>query len=213
MNLLPDSIENYINEHSSSQDQILYDLYRETNLKTTHPRMLSSAVQGQFLQMLVQLCNAKSILEIGTFTGYSAICLTRGMEKEGILHTIDIKEELYEMANKYFVKAGIENQITQHIGNALEIIPKLDTSFDFVFIDADKENYPTYLDLIIDKLKPGALLVADNVLWSGKVVEMVNIEDKDTTGLIAFNKKIQKDDRLTNVLIPLRDGLMLARKK
>jgi len=213
MNLLSEPIEKYIADHSSSEDEILYALYRETHLKIDHPRMLSGAVQGQFLQMMAQLIHAQSILEIGTYTGYSAICLARGMKAEGRLHTIDIKEELFDIAHKYFVKAGLENQIIQHIGHALDIIPKLDMTFDLVFIDADKNNYPQYLDLVMDKLKSGGLIIADNVLWSGKVLEEIQAEDKDTPGVIAFNKQVQNDPRLENILLPLRDGLMLARKK
>lgn len=213
MNLLPDSIENYINDHSSQEDQLLYELYRETNLKTTHPRMLSGGVQGQFLQMLASLIHAENILEIGTFTGYSAICLARGMKSNGKLHTIDIKEEFSDIANKYIQKAGLKNQITQHIGNAVDIIPKIDEQFDLVFIDADKVNYPKYLKLVAEKMNTGGLLIADNVLWSGKVVEKLKTADKDTRGVLEFNKMIQEDDRFENTLIPLRDGLMLARKK
>jgi len=213
MNLLPEPIEKYINNHSSQEDEILYALYRETHLKIDHPRMLSGAVQGQYLQMMAQLMNAQNILEIGTYTGYSAICLARGMKAKGMLHTIDIKEELYDIAHRYFVKAGLDHLITQHIGNALDIIPQLAVSFDLVFIDADKNNYPKYLDLVIDKLKTGGLIIADNVLWSGKVLEKIEKEDKDTPGVLEFNQKVQNDPRLENVLIPLRDGLMLARKK
>lgn len=213
MNLLSESIEKYIDDHSSSEDEILYDLYRETNVKVDLPRMLSGAVQGQFLQMMAQLMNAKSILEIGTYTGYSAICLARGMRSDGMLHTIEFKEELFEIAHRYITKAGLENQITQHIGNALDIIPSLENNFDLIFIDADKNNYPRYLDLVIDKLNSGGLIIADNVLWSGKVVEKIKHEDKDTPGVLEFNKKVQNDARLENVLLPLRDGLMLARKK
>jgi caffeoyl-CoA O-methyltransferase len=213
MNLLTESIEKYIGDHSSKEDEILYDLYRETHLTIDHPRMLSGAVQGQFLQMMAQLIQAKSILEIGTYTGYSAICLARGMKAEGHLHTIDIKEELHEIAHKYFVKAGLEKQITQHIGNALDIIPSLNHRFDLVFIDADKNNYPQYLNLVIDKMVSGGLIIADNVLWSGKVVETIHTDDKDTPGVLEFNKQVQNHPLLENVLIPLRDGLMLARKK
>lgn len=213
MNLLPDSIENYINDHSSQEDQLLYELYRETNLKTTHPRMLSGSVQGQFLQMLAQLIHAESILEIGTFTGYSAICLARGMKSTGKLHTIDIKEEFSDIANKYIQKAGLENQIIKHIGNALDIIPQIDKKFDLVFIDADKVNYTKYFELVADRMNTGGLLIADNVLWSGKVVEKLKTADKDTRGVLEFNKRIQEDDRFENTLLPLRDGLMLARKK
>lgn len=213
MNLLSESIEKYIDHHSSPEDEILYALYRETNVKIDHPRMLSGAVQGQFLKMMAQIMQAKSILEIGTYTGYSAICLARGMRSDGMLHTIDIKEELFDIAHKYIVKAGLEDRVTQHIGDALDIIPTLDEAFDLVFIDADKNNYPLYLDLVIDKLNAGGLIIADNVLWSGKVVEKIQNEDKDTPGVLEFNKKVQNDERLENVLLPLRDGLMLARKK
>lgn len=213
MNLLPEAIDEYINDHSSQEDEILHALYRETHLKIDHPRMLSGAVQGQYLQMMAQLMNAQNILEIGTYTGYSAICLARGMKADGMLHTIDNKEELFEIAHRYFVKAGLDHLITQHIGNALDIIPQLEFTFDLVFIDADKNNYPKYLDLVIDKLKPGGLIIADNVLWSGKILEKIQKEDKDTPGVLEFNQKVQKDPRLENVLIPLRDGLMLARKK
>ena len=212
MNILSPEIEKYISNHSSAEDAVLYELYRETNLKVMHPRMLSGAAQGKFLQMLAQLTAASRILEIGTYTGYSAICLARGMKTSGELHTIDIKEELYDIAHKYFVKAGLENQITQHTGNALHVIPELSGTFDLIFIDADKKNYPLYMDLCLEKLKPGGLLVADNVLWNGKVVENPTPTDADTQGVIAFNQKIQDCKDLENVLLPLRDGLMLARK-
>lgn len=213
MILLPESIENYIEEHSSKEDEILHQLYRETHLKIMHPRMLSGAVQGQFLQMLAAVSNAKSILEIGTYTGYSAICLGRGMSKHGHIDTIDIKEELFEMALKYFIKAGLDQKITQHIGNAIDIIPKMNKRFDLIFIDADKNNYPHYFDLVIDLLEEGGLLIADNVLWSGKVVEDLAQDDLDTKGLLEFNKKVSAHPQLQKVLIPLRDGLMLARKQ
>jgi len=163
--------------------------------------------------MMAALMSAKSILEIGTFTGYSAICLARGMSSQGKLHTIDIKEELYDIAHRYFIKAGLEKQIMQYTGDALNIIPSINQTFDLVFIDADKKNYPKYYDLIIDKLLPGGLIIADNVLWGGKVTEALNPNDKDTKGLIAFNKMVTEDDRIENVMLPLRDGLMLIRKK
>jgi len=213
MNFLPNELEDYISAHSSKEEVLLYDLYRETNLKTTHPRMLSGHTQGVYLQMMASLISAKSILEIGTFTGYSAICLARGMSPEGTLHTIDIKEELFDIAHKYFVKAGLQERIVQYTGHALDIIPKIDYSFDLVFIDADKKNYPQYYEQIIDKLIPGGLIIADNVLWAGKVVEEVAPNDRDTKGLIAFNKMVTEDDRVENVILPLRDGLMLIRKK
>ena len=213
MEMIPQVIENYIDDHSSKEDQLLYDLYRETHLTIMHPRMLSSHTQGVFLQMMAGIISAKSILEIGTYTGYSAICMARGMHSEGVLHTIDIKEELFEIAHKYFTKAGLEKQIVQHIGDALDIIPKIKSSFDLVFIDADKNNYPQYYDLIIDRLASGGLIIADNVLWAGKVVEEVQENDADTTGLIAFNTMVQQDERVENMILPLRDGLMLVRKR
>ncbi|NOR86391.1 MAG: methyltransferase domain-containing protein [Bacteroidales bacterium] len=213
MEIIPKAIEKYVKEHTSSEDQLLYDLYRETHLTIMHPRMLSSSEQGQFLQMMASLTSAKNILEIGTYTGYSAICMARGMKSNGQLHTIDLKEELFEITHKYIVKAGLENQITQHIGNALDIIPILEGSFDLVFIDADKNNYSKYYELLIDRLVSGGLIIADNVLWSGKVVEEVEENDLDTKGLIAFNTLVQQDERVDNVMLPLRDGLMLVRKK
>lgn len=213
MNLLSDKLENYIENHSGAEDEILHQLYRETHLKVMHPRMLSGWPQGQFLHMMASLIQAESILEIGTYTGYSAICLARGMKEDGKLISIDIKEELRDFAHKYFVKAGLQEKIEQKTGNAVELIAQLEQSFDLVFIDADKDNYPIYFDLVIDKIRPGGLLIADNVLWSGKVVEEINDEDKDTPAIIAFNQKVQNHPELQNVLIPLRDGLMMARKK
>ncbi len=212
MNILSPEIKKYISEHSYPEDGVLYELYRETNLKIMHPRMLSGAAQGQFLQLLASLSSAHSILEIGTYTGYSAICLARGMKKDGLLHTIDIKEELFDIAAKYFKKAGLQNKITQHTGDALKIIPTLTQHFDIIFIDADKKNYPRYFDLCIEKLKPGGLLIADNVLWNGKVIENPLPTDADTQGVLNYNKKVQNCEKLENVLLPLRDGLMLARK-
>ncbi len=213
MEIIPQVIENYIDNHSSKEDQLLYDLYRETHLTIMHPRMLSSQTQGVFLQMMASISSAQNILEIGTYTGYSAICMARGMNSKGILHTIDIKEELYEIAHKYFVKAGLEKQILQHIGNAVDIIPKINGNFDLVFIDADKNNYPQYYELIIDRLVSGGLMIADNVLWAGKVVEEAQENDDDTKGLITFNTMVQQDERVENVMLPLRDGLMLVRKR
>lgn len=212
MNLLNDKLEKYIQDHSGQEDEILHQLYRETHLKVMHPRMLSGSVQGQFLQMMASLIQAECILEIGTYTGYSAICLARGMKEKGKLITIDIKEELQQIAQKYFVKAGLSHKIDHRIANAVELIPQLEERFDLVFIDADKENYPVYLDLVVDKIRPGGLLIADNVLWSGKVVEELQADDVDTPAVLEFNKKVQEHPRLQNVLIPLRDGLMIARK-
>ena len=213
MEIIPQVIENYVSNHSSKEDPVLYELYRETHLTIMHPRMLSSHTQGVFLQMMSSLISAKNVLEIGTYTGYSAICMARGMSENGVLHTIDIKEELFDIAHKYFVKAGLENQIVQYTGNALDIIPKITGNFDLVFIDADKNNYSKYYELIVDRLNSGGLIIADNVLWAGKVVQEVQENDADTKGLIAFNTLVQEDERVENVMLPLRDGLMLIRKK
>jgi len=212
MDIIPQKIEKYIDSHSTPEDQLLYELYRETNLKVMHPRMLSGAAQGRLLQMLASFISAKRILEIGTYTGYSAICLARGMDTLGELHTIDIKEELYEIAHKYIGKAGLENSIHQHIGDALDIIPQIEGNFDLIFIDADKKNYPRYFELLVERLNAGGLMIADNVLWGGKVVEDIQSNDKDTQGVIGFNKMVQEDIRVENVLLPIRDGLMLIRK-
>lgn len=212
MNLLNDKLEKYIENHSGQEDEILHQLYRETHLKVMHPRMLSGWTQGQLLQMMASLIQAENILEIGTYTGYSAICLARGMKENGKLITIDIKEELQQIAQKYFEKAGLKGKIDHRIANAVELIPQLEKTFDLVFMDADKDNYPVYLNLVVDKIRPGGLLIADNVLWSGKVVEQVKPDDKDTPAILEFNKKVQAHPQLQNVLIPLRDGLMMARK-
>lgn len=212
MNFLNDKLEQYIDDHSGQEDEILHQLYRETHLKVMHPRMLSGSAQGQFLQMMASLIQAESILEIGTYTGYSAICLARGMKENGKLITIDIKEELQQIAQKYFKKAGLNDKIDHRIANAVELIPQLEESFDLVFIDADKANYPVYLDLLIDKIRSGGILIADNVLWSGKVVEEVKPDDRDTPAVLEFNNKVQNHPLLQNVLLPLRDGLMVARK-
>ena len=213
MEFISKDIEKYIHAHSKPEDELLYDLYRETHLKIMHPRMLSGHIQGSFLQLMASLLSPKNILEIGTYTGYSAICMARRMHTDGILHTIDIKEELYDIAHKYFVRAGLENQIIQHTGNALDVIPQIETCFDFIFIDADKKNYPKYFELLVDRLSQGGIMIADNVLWGGKVVEKIADHDKDTQGIVAFNKMVQADERVENVMLPVRDGLMFIRKK
>lgn len=211
--MIDPKIENYSEEHSSNHSDLLYELYRETHLKVMHPRMLSGSQQGRFLSMLSHMIQPKNILEIGTYTGYSAICLAEGLPKEGKIHTLELDPELEQIASKYFKKAGFENQIEQYFGNALEIIPQLNILFDFVFIDADKDNYSNYYRLIFDKVRSGAYILVDNVLWSGKVLEPIKSGDKDTPGIIEFNNLVQQDERVENVLLPLRDGLMLIRKK
>ena len=212
MEFLPKKIDDYACLHSQEENQILKDLNRETWEKVLIPRMLSGHLQGRTLSMFSKMIKPKNILEIGTYTGYSAICLCEGLEENGKLHTIDINEELKEISSKYFKKANIEDKVEQHIGNAMEIISGLDLTWDLVFIDADKENYSNYFDLVIDKMALGGFLVADNVLWSGKVVEPISEKDMETKEIINFNDKIHQSDRVENVLMPIRDGLMVCRK-
>lgn len=211
--MIDPKIENYSEEHSSNHSAILNELYRETHLKVMHPRMLSGQQQGRFLSMLSHMIRPKAILEIGTYTGYSAICLAEGLSKEGKIHTLELDPELEKIANKYFKKAGVDKQIVQYFGDALEIIPSLDILFDLVFIDADKNNYANYYRLIFDKVRSGGYILVDNVLWSGKVIESLKKGDKDTLGIIEFNTLVQQDERVENVLLPIRDGLMLIRKE
>jgi len=210
MDFLPEPLSQYIEAHTRDEGETLKALDRETYLKVLMPRMLSGHLQGQVLRMLSIMIKPEKILEIGTFTGYSAMCLADGLGEGGELHTIDINAELKPMVQSYFDKAGIAHKVKYHIGNALDIIPKLDFAFDLVFIDADKENYSNYFDLVIDKMRPGSYIIADNVLWSGKVIEPN--PDKDTKAIMAFNDKVQADQRVENVLLPVRDGLMVMRK-
>lgn len=211
MKFLPDEIENYAALFSASEDEVLAALNRETYLKVMLPQMLSGHIQGNFLKMMSYMLRPKNILEIGTFTGYSAICLAQGLSDDGMLFTIDINAELEDMCRKYFKAANLETKIDYRIGNALEIIPSIKESFDLVFIDADKINYAHYYDLVFDQVKPGGFIIADNVLWSGKVCDQKH--DKDTAALHAYNQKINADERVENYLVPIRDGLMVARKK
>jgi caffeoyl-CoA O-methyltransferase len=214
MEFINESIQNYAEQHTGSESEFLRKINRETYTDVLTPRMLSGQMQGRILSMFSKMINPQSILEIGTFTGYSAICLAEGLTENGKLCTIDINEELEERVLGYFEGAGIGKKVDYRIGNALDIIPKLDGSFDLIFIDADKENYQNYFDLIIDKTKSGGIIIADNVLWSGKVLgNEVKKIDKDTQALIKFNDSINKDDRVENVLFPVRDGLMVIRKK
>ena len=210
MNLLPDEIEQYAEALSSPESPALNELNRQTHLKVLTPQMLSGHIQGLYLKMVSQMIRPKAILEIGTYTGYSAICMASGLQDGGVLHTIDINEELEPMINEYFEKNGVADKVQLHIGNALEIIPTLDETFDLVFIDADKVNYANYYDLAFEKVRPGGFILADNVLWSGKVTE--NDKDKDTQALYDYNEKILNDERVENLLLPVRDGIMIARK-
>ena len=201
----------YVESNSQNEPQILKELNRETHLKVLNPRMLSGSYQGRLLSLLSKIISPKSVLEIGTYTGYSALCIAEGLDKNGIIDTIDINEELQEIQNKYFKKSGFEKQINQHVGNALDIIPKIDKCFDLVFLDADKENYPEYYDLVIDKIVSGGILIADNVLWSGKVIDKKD-SDLTTIKLIEFNNLVQNDKRVETMVLPIRDGLSICRK-
>lgn len=211
MRFLPEEIENYAALHSLKEDEVLQQLNRETHLNILMPQMISGHIQGNFLRMMSFMIKPKNILEIGTFTGYSAICLAQGLQENGKLYTIDINEELEDMCRTYFDKAGLKNKIDYRIGNALDIIPNINETFDLVFIDADKINYSNYYDLVFDKVKKGGFIMADNVLWSGKVTQ--EKKNKDTQALHDYNTKITNDERVENYLVPIRDGIMVARKK
>ena len=213
MDFISKELDRYCTSHTSAECDVLNELNHETHTSVLNPRMISGNLQGQFLTMLSRMLSPKCILEIGTYTGYSAICLAKGLPVDGVLHTIDINEELEDMNMRYFKKAGFEHQIVQHIGNASELIPYLDLKIDLAFIDADKKNYPLYFDILIEKMNPDGWIIADNVLWSGKVIEKVNPSDKSTKALLEYNKKVQNDPRVDNLLLPLRDGLMICRKK
>lgn len=211
MEFLPDDIADYIEAHTSQESDHLKRINRETHAKVMMPRMLSGQLQGRYLSMISHLLKPKNILEIGTYTGYSAICLAEGLAEDGKLTTLDINEELETRVRDYFQQAGLSEKIDYRIGNALTIIPTIDQQFDLVFIDADKENYSKYYDLVFDKVKVGGVILADNVLWSGKITKPK--PDKDTRALLEFNAKVTNDTRVENVLLPLRDGIMMIRKK
>ncbi|MBA6157093.1 O-methyltransferase [Tenacibaculum sp. S7007] len=213
MHFLPENIDSYVVNHSQQEPKILQELSRETWQKVLNPRMLSGGFQGRVLSMISKLIQPKSILEIGTYTGYSALCLAEGLADDGELYTIDKNEELEELQYKYFQKSDYKNQIKQFVGNAIDIIPTIDKKFDLVFIDADKSNYLNYFDLIIEKMNKGGVILSDNVLWSGKVVEVLNSKDNDTKVLLEYNKRLNEDARLETVLLPIRDGLTISRVK
>jgi predicted O-methyltransferase YrrM len=214
MNFLPEKLDNYVVAHSQDEPELLQELNRETNQKILQPRMLTGHYQGRVLSMISKLINPKNILEIGTYTGYSALCLAEGIQNPGAIHTIDINEELVAFQRRYFDKSDYGSQIHQHLGNALDIIPTLDKKFDLVFIDADKENYANYFQLIIDKMNKGGIILSDNVLWSGKILDTTfSKEDTSTPALIAYNKVLKEDSRVETVMLPIRDGLTISRKK
>lgn len=213
MEFIDEKIEHYALAHSQPESDILKRVNRETHAKVLSPRMLSGHMQGNLLSMLSKMIRPDRILEIGTYTGYSAICLAQGLRGNGKLHTIDVNEELEKTVRSYFKEAGLGNQISYHVGDAMQIIPGLDERFDIVFIDADKKNYCNYYDLVFDKVNPGGYIIADNVLWSGKVLDTSKNKDADTIAIDAYNQKIHADSRVEHMLLPVRDGLMIARKK
>jgi caffeoyl-CoA O-methyltransferase len=213
MEFISQEIENYCLRYSKPEDSMLSELNRETHLKVLSPRMLSGHLQGSFLSMLSFMLQPEHILEIGTYTGYSAICLAKGLKEGGKLVTIDPNAEIESMARKYFHDSGMENKIDFRLGEAAKIIPSLSESFDLVFIDADKKNYSLYYDLVFDKVRPGGFILADNVLWSGKVLMDENKMDADTKAIHDYNKKVLADPRVENMVLPVRDGIMICRKK
>jgi predicted O-methyltransferase YrrM len=210
--LIDDKLEKYIEDHTSPESPVLVDLTRETHLKTYYPRMLAGNVQGKFLEMIVRMLKPERILEIGTFTGYSAIALASGLPATGKLITIEVNEEMESLIRSFIQKAGLESKINLLIGDAISLIPELNEQFDLVFIDADKEQYTEYYKLAMEKLSPGGFILADNVLWSGKVVEPDSKSDKETKGIKLFNETVKNDPRVEQVMLSVRDGLMLIRK-
>lgn len=212
MDFIAPNIQEYADSHTTEESQLLKSIERDTNLNVLLPRMLSGQAQGRILSMFSHMIRPQCILEIGTYTGYSALCMAEGLLDGGKIITIDINEELESRTQGFFTQSEYADQIDYKIGNAIDVIPSLDETFDLVFIDADKYNYLNYFNLVIDKVTKGGIIIADNVLWSGKVVEPLEQGDKDTPGLIAFNEAIQNDPRVENVLFPVRDGLMVIRK-
>lgn len=213
MHFLSDDLEEYLANNSQKEPKLLQELTRETHLKVIQPRMLTGHFQGRVLSLLSKLIQPKYILEIGTYTGYSALCLAEGLRADGELHTIDVNAELYDMQRTYFDKSDYGTKIYQHVGDALDIIPKMDLTFDLIFIDAEKKQYDNYLETVLPKTKPGSVILSDNVLWSGKVVEPLDKKDKTTKVLLDYNKKLSEHPLLDTVLLPIRDGLTLSRVK
>ena len=211
MHFLSEDLEDYVALHSQKEPELLAQLNKETYQKILLPRMLSGHFQGRVLSMLSKLIRPTNILEIGTYTGYATLCLCEGIQENGIVHTIDIKEELVDFQRKYFDKSPWGNQIVQHLGEAIDIIPILETTFDLVFIDADKENYLNYYELIVPKMNKGGIILSDNVLWSGKVVEPLKEGDLSTKILLEYNQRLKDDIRVETVLLPIRDGLTVSR--
>lgn len=213
MDFLDEQIEMYALAHSQEESDLLKKINRDTHAKVLQPRMLSGHMQGNFLSMISHMIQPKQVLEIGTYTGYSAVCLAAGLQKNGKVHTIDVNEELEKTVRSYIKEGKLEDKITYYIGDAMNIIPSINEKFDIVFIDADKKNYCNYYDLVFDKVNSGGYIIADNVLWSGKVLDLEKNKDPETIIIDSFNKKVHSDPRVEHLLLPLRDGLMIARKK
>lgn len=213
MDFIASELQSYVEQHTEDEPKLLKELRRETWQKVLQPRMLSGHFQGRLLSLISKLIQPQSILEIGTYTGYSTLSLAEGLSKAGKIHTIDRNEELHDFQRRYFDKSGIGSQILQYTGDARTIIPNIDADFDLVFIDADKTSYPTYFELIIDKLKSGGLILSDNVLWSGKVIQDIAPDDEATKALVHYNWLLKDDSRIETVLLPIRDGLTLSRKR
>ncbi len=211
MHFISPELEDYIEQHSQKEPELLAALNKETYQKVLLPRMLSGHFQGRVLSMLSKLIRPVNILEIGTYTGYAALCLCEGMQESGELHTIDIKEELVDFQRKYFDRSPWGSQIFQHLGEAVDVIPTLDLKFDLVFIDADKENYLNYFELMVPKMNKGGIILSDNVLWSGKVLEPLQPNDISTKVLLEYNERLRNDPRVETVLLPIRDGLTVSR--
>jgi len=212
MDFLDEEIENYALNHTSQENDLLKELNRQTHIQILQPRMLSGHLQGKVLSMFSNMINPKRVLEIGTYTGYSALSIAEGLPVDGKIITIDLNQELEPFTRSYFEKSDYNSKIKYLVGNALEVIPTLNETWDLVFIDADKENYSTYFDLVINQVRKGGFIIVDNVLWSGKVLHEVASNDMETKGIIAFNSKVHEDYRVENLLLPVRDGLMILRK-
>ena len=213
MDFLDPKIEEYALKYCDSESDLLKELNRQTHLNIMQPRMLSGHLQGRILSSYSKVIKPNSILEIGTYTGYSALCLAEGLTSNGVLHTIDLNEEIASFTQNFINKSEFNKKIKFHIGNALDIIPNIDLKWDLVFIDADKENYSNYFDLVIEQVKTGGWIIADNVLWSGKVLEPTDNNDLETQSLKNFNNKVKSDSRVSNLLLPVRDGMMIMAKK
>jgi len=211
--MIHEEVLEYAEKHTSPELPVLAKLNRETHITQVYPRMLAGHLQGTFLRLISHLCRPARILEVGTFTGYSTIALASGLRESGILHTIEVNPELENIIRKYLKEAGMEDKVILHLGDAVKVIPELDEEWDLVFLDADKPNYLNYFNRILPRLKPGGFLLADNALWDGKVLLDPQKMDRDTRGIAAFNEAVQNDNRVENLLLPFRDGIMMVRKR